>query len=205
MPRLRQVPRAELAPELDATFQMVFGDRDPVAEPGTTMGTPGDWFPVFALVPDVFQAALASLHLGHRPDTISPPELLQLAIVRAGWVRGSQFVYSQHCKVAREVGIADDKIAAIVSWEVSEAFSPIERAVLAYTDALVERGGRVPDPVFDALRAELTDEQILELTYVAATYEMHAAISVALRLEYDDRDEPIVEVPAPGEDQSFRW
>ncbi len=29
-----------------------FGDRDPVAEPGTATGTPGDWWPVFALVPD---------------------------------------------------------------------------------------------------------------------------------------------------------
>lgn len=184
---------------------MVFGDRDPVAEPGTAMGTPGNWFPVFALVPDVFKAALASLHLGHRPDSITPPELLQLAIVRAGWVRGSQFVFSQHCKVAREVGVAEDKVDDIVAWEVSDHFSALERAVLAYTDALVSRGGRVPDSIIAALKTGLSDEQILELTYVAATYEMHAAISVALRLEYDDRDEPIVEIPAPGEDQSFRW
>ena len=205
MPRLRQVPRAEISPELDDTFQMVFGDRDPVDEPGTAMGTPGNWFSVFALVPDVFKAALASLHLGHRPETVAPPELLQLAIVRAGWTRGSQFVYSQHCKVAREVGVAEDKIDAIESWEVSDRFSDLERAVLAYTDGLVLAGGRVPDSVFAALRDGLSDEQILELTYVAATYEMHAANSVALRLEYDDRDDPIVEIPAPGEDQAFRW
>ena len=54
MPRLRQVPRAEAAPSVLPLYQLLFGDRDPVAEPGTATGTPGDWWPVFALVPDVF-------------------------------------------------------------------------------------------------------------------------------------------------------
>jgi alkylhydroperoxidase family enzyme len=49
-----------------------------------------------------------------------------------------------------------------------------------------------------ALREGLDDEQILLLTYVTCLYEMHATISRALRLEYDDRDEPVTEVPAPG-------
>ena len=30
-------------------------------------------------------------------------------------------------------------------------------------------------------------------------YSMHAVITRALRLEYDDRDDPIVEVPAPAD------
>jgi hypothetical protein len=29
-------------------------------------------------------------------------------------------------------------------------------------------------------------------------------MSRALRTEFDDRDDPIVEVPAPGDDQRFR-
>jgi hypothetical protein len=69
--------------------------------------------------------------------------------------------------------------------------------VLAYTDCLVLEGGRVPDPVFEALRIGMSDEEILELTYVTGLYEMHATMSRALRLEYDDVDERVVEVPAP--------
>ena len=30
-------------------------------------------------------------------------------------------------------------------------------------------------------------------------YTMHAVITRALRLEYDDRDDPIVEIPAPAD------
>jgi hypothetical protein len=49
----------------------------------------------------------------------------------------------------------------------------------------------------EALRAFLDDEQILELTYVTSLYAMHAVMTRALRLEYDDRDEPVVEIAAP--------
>jgi hypothetical protein len=58
-------------------------------------------------------------------------------------------------------------------------------------------GGRVPEEIFAALKAHLSDEEILELTYITATYDMHATMSRALRLEYDDVDEPIVEIAAP--------
>ena len=91
----------------------------------------------------------------------------------------------------------EEQIAAIPSWSVATCFSPVERAVLAYTDALVLDGGRVADDLFAELRRHLSDEAILELTYITTMYEMHAVISRALRLEWDDRDEPVVEVAAP--------
>ena len=46
---------------------------------------------------------------------------------------------------------------------------------------------------------ELSDEAIMEFTYITMMYEMHAVISRALRLEWDDRDDPIVEVAAPAD------
>lgn len=54
-----------------------------------------------------------------------------------------------------------------------------------------------PDAVLASLREHLSDEAILELAYITAMYEMHATLSRLLRLEYDDRDDPIVEVAAP--------
>jgi hypothetical protein len=73
----------------------------------------------------------------------------------------------------------------------------VERAVLAYTDAMVLMGGRVADGIFDALKYHLDDEMIVELTYIVAWYDMHAVTSKALRLEFDDVDDRITEVPAP--------
>ncbi len=57
MPRLRQVPRSAAPPEVLAFYNRLFGDRDPVSEPGTATGTPGNWWSVFALVPYIFEHA----------------------------------------------------------------------------------------------------------------------------------------------------
>ncbi len=195
MPRLRQVPRDEASKGIVTfMYDMMFGDKDPVAEPGTATGSPGDWWTVFALVPDILDHAVKGFGVYRSPDRKLDPVLRELGQTRAGWVIGSQFVFSQHCKSCRGLGMSEEMIAAIPAWEVADCFSPIQRAVLAYTDGLCRSGGRVADGVFDALRAELSDEEILELTYITSLYLMHAVMSVALRTEFDDRPEPIVEI-----------
>jgi alkylhydroperoxidase family enzyme len=195
MPRLRQVSRADTDDELTLRmYNQLFGDRDPVAEPGTATGTPGDWWTVFALSPDVLRHAVRGFNLYRSPKRLVSPVLRELGQTRAGWLRGSQFVFSQHCKSCRALGMSDAKISAIPHWSTSDEFADDERVVLAYTDALVESNGRVPDELFARLQSHLSDEQIMELTYVTAMYEMHAIISRALRLEYDDKPEPVVEI-----------
>lgn len=198
MPRLREIPRSEVSdPKVLALYDLLFGDRDPVAQPGTATGTRGDWWTVFAGSPDVLNHAAKGFALYRDPSRKLDPVLRELAQTRAGWTRGSQFVFSQHCKSLRGLGVAEAKIAAVPAWQVSQVFDPRERAVLAYADALVLDGGRVADGVFEALKGFLDDEQILELTYITCLYEMHAVMSRALRLEFDDRPEPVVEVDAP--------
>lgn len=197
MPRLRQVPRSEATePIVIKMYDRLFGERDPVAEPGTATGTAGNWWTVFALSPAILEHAVDGFSLYHARAKIDP-KLRELGQTRAGWARGSQFVFSQHCKACRALGMSEEKIEAIKSWPVSDLFSPVERSVLAYTDALVLDGGRVPDGVFEQLKTHLSDEEILELTYVTCLYEMHATMSRALHLEYDERADPIVEIAAP--------
>ena len=59
MPVLRQVPRSEATADIVLRYyDRLFGDRDPVAEPGTATGSPGDWWTVYALSPDIFQHAV---------------------------------------------------------------------------------------------------------------------------------------------------
>jgi alkylhydroperoxidase family enzyme len=197
MPRLRQVSKRDAHENAQTLYKMLFGDRDPVETPGTATGTPGNWWTVFAGVPDCFDHTVAGFAFYRSKNRKLSPQLRELGQLRAGYARGSRFVFSQHCKAARDVGLDEEKIQAIRAWSVASVYSPIERAVLAYTDCLVLEGGRVPDDVFEALRAELDDTEILEFTYTTCTYDMHATMCRALRLEYDDVDDPITEIPAP--------
>ena len=198
MPRLRQVSRADAPDNVKEMYTALFGDRDPIAEPGTATGTPGNWWTVFALVPDCFDHAVRGFRFYRGDKRHISAKLRELGQTRAGYARGSQFVFSQHCKAMRSLGFSEEQIAAIPSWPAATCFSEIERLVLAYTDCLVLDGGRTPDGLFDALKKHLSDEAILELTYTTCMYEMHATMCRALKLEYDDVDERVKEVPAPG-------
>jgi alkylhydroperoxidase family enzyme len=199
VPRLRQVPRSEATtPIVTTMYDFLFEGRDPVAQPGTFTGAPGDWWTVFALVPDILEHAVRGFGLYQSPRRTLDPVLRELGQCRAGWAAGSQFVFSQHCKSMRDLGISDEKIAAVPHWQVASCFDEVERAVLAYTDCLVYDHGRVPDGLFAELHRHLGDEEVLQLTYITALYLQHAVMSRALRTEFDDRDEPVTEVPGPA-------
>ena len=198
MPRLREIPKAEVTSEtIQRYYKALFDDRDPVAEPGTATGTRGDWWTVFANSEDIFDHAVRGFGI-YRGKRKLDPVLRELGQTRVGWAKGSQFVFSQHCKSLRGLGVSEEKIAAVPSWQVASCFDDKERAVLAYADCLALAGGRTPDAVFAKLKSFLSDEEILELTYITALYEMHAIMCRALRLEYDDVPERIVEVAAPS-------
>ena len=124
MPRLRQVPRAEAPPDVQQVYDMLFGGRDPVAEPGTATGTPGNWWTVFALVPDCFRHAVAGFGFYRSKARKLDPKLRELGQMRAGFVCESQFVFSQHCKAARDVGLSEEKIAAVPAWATADVFTP---------------------------------------------------------------------------------
>lgn len=197
MPRLRQVSRNDAPEHIQRMYEFLFGERDPVEEPGTDTGTPGNWWTVFALVPDCFDHAVAGFRFYRSPRRELDPRLRELGQTRAGYARGSQFVFSQHCKSMRDLGFTEDQIDAVAHWQAADCFDELERLVLAYADCLVLDGGRTPDGLFNALKAHLSDQEILELTYVTCMYEMHATMCRALHLEFDDEPERVVEVSAP--------
>ena len=73
MPRLRQVPRAE-APDgiVPVMYDFIFGDRDPVAEPGLPNGTTGDWWTVVARSPELLAHCVKGFQFYRSPDRELP-------------------------------------------------------------------------------------------------------------------------------------
>jgi alkylhydroperoxidase family enzyme len=195
MPRLKQIGRADARADVVAMYDRVFGaDRDPVQQPGTATGTPGNWWTVHANVPDILRAFQA-FDMG--ANTALPAREREIAIVRTGFLRESQFVFSQHCKAARASGVTQAQLDAIPHWQIADVFDAKQRLVLAYTDALVLQNGRVSGAVVQGLEDAFGDEGVLILGYAVLTYSLHATSCRALRLEYDDIEERVVEVPAP--------
>ena len=61
-------------------------------------------------------------------------------------------------------------------------FNARERAALAYADAMT-RDVAVPDDVFAALRTHFNERQIVELTVLIGTYNMHTRVFTALQID----------------------
>jgi AhpD family alkylhydroperoxidase len=196
--RVRQVSLAEAAPEVRKLYQLVFGDRDPVVQPGTATGTPGDYWTTLSLVPDILKMSADALFALLQPGRKLEPRYRELAILRAAIVGDCKFEFSQHLKLARTVGIPEEKLHAIKGWTTSDKFSEAERAAMAATDELIGRN-LVEDATFEALKRHFSDEQIVELFFVIATYRMHGLMVRALHLEFDnDTTARMEEVPGPA-------
>jgi alkylhydroperoxidase family enzyme len=109
--------------------------------------------------------------------------LREMVIIRIGYLARARYVVGQHVpKLALAEGLSLLECEALKDWHDSNLFSPRDRAVLAYTDAMT-RDIEVPDAVFEPLREYFDDRQLVELTVLIGTYAMHVRVFEALKLD----------------------
>jgi alkylhydroperoxidase family enzyme len=96
-------------------------------------------------------------------------------------------VLAQHVPTyALQEGLTLEQCDALADWQSSPLFDDRQRAILAYTDAMT-RDVQVPDAIFDALRPHFTEQQIVELTVLIGTYNMHGRVLQALDIPLEIR------------------
>jgi 4-carboxymuconolactone decarboxylase len=118
-----------------------------------------------------------------RWDTGLDGRLREMVIIRIGYLARARYVVGQHVpKLALAEGLSVAECEALKDWQDSNLFSPRDRAVLAYTDAMT-RDIEVPDSVFEPLREYFEDRQLVELTVLIGTYAMHVRVFEALKLD----------------------
>jgi alkylhydroperoxidase family enzyme len=80
-------------------------------------------------------------------------------------------------------GIPEEKFARLAEYATDPVFTPLERLVLSYADAMTITGQDSTDEMFAALRAHFSDEDIIELTTHVAFENMRSRFNHALRIE----------------------
>ena len=100
------------------------------------------------------------------------PTLRELAILRVGRLSRAAYEVFQHERIAREAGVADEKIAALRDATIeAAAFSDHDKAVLRFTDDVV-RNVRASDRHLKAVQAFLSPGALVELTLTIGYYMM---------------------------------
>jgi alkylhydroperoxidase family enzyme len=109
--------------------------------------------------------------------------LREIVIVRVGYLNRTTYVVKQHVpQLTAPEGLSQEECDSLADWRNVKFFTERERIALAYADAMT-REIAVPDDVFNALRSHFNERQIVELTVLIGTYNMHTRVFMALQID----------------------
>lgn len=112
-------------------------------------------------------------------------DVREMVIMRIAHLNGAPYEAEQHAPIALKEGMSQAQLDALPDWRPSEHFSPMQRAVLAYTDAMT-KDIHVSDAVFAEVRDHFDETGIVELTATIAAYNMVSRFLEALQIHSTD-------------------
>ena len=109
------------------------------------------------------------------------PGLLHLVELRASQMNGCVYCMDMHATEALEGGESQRRLNVLAGWRESTAFTPRERAALAWTEALTEFGRhQAGDALYQATRAHFSEQELVDLTYAIALINAWNRLGVGL-------------------------
>lgn len=134
----------------------------------------------YAQSPDLFKKYV-EFGMQLQSGAIESP-ILHLVEIRASQMNGCGFCLDMHVKQAKIHGERELRLHHLVIWRESTLFSPRERAVLAWTEAVTTLGPEgVPDAVFQSLREQFSEAEISDLTLMVIAINGWNRLSVSFR------------------------
>jgi AhpD family alkylhydroperoxidase len=112
-------------------------------------------------------------------DTLDP-SLASFATMAAAAAIGCSFCLDLHYFMAHNHGLDEAKAREVPRWRESEVFTPVERRVMEYAEAMCETPVAVTDELSDALLADLGPAALLELSARVGLMNATARSNIAL-------------------------
>ena len=123
--------------------------------------------------------------------------LATLAAMAAAAEVGCGFCLDLHYFMAKDRGLDEAKARAVPVWRESAAFTPTERRVLEYAAAMCRTPLTVTDELVTALREDLGDAAVVELTARVGFMNASARGNVALGIPSEHYAEACGMPPLP--------
>jgi len=108
--------------------------------------------------------------------------IANLVDIRASQMNGCAFCVDMHVKQATIEGERALRLHHVAIWRESDLFSARERAALEWTEALtqIDKEG-VSDSLYDRVRAQFSEEELVELTFRVNAINGWNRMNVAFR------------------------
>jgi AhpD family alkylhydroperoxidase len=108
------------------------------------------------------------------------PNLASFAAMAAAGAIGCSFCLDLHYFLTHNRGLDEAKAREVPRWRESTAFTPLERRVMEYAEAMSQTPLAVTDEMSAALLSELGAPALLELTARIGAMNLNARSNVAL-------------------------
>lgn len=106
-----------------------------------------------------------------------------LVDLRASQLNGCAFCVDMHVKEATMHGERPLRLHHVAIWRESQLFSPRERAALAWTEILTQIPAQgVPDELYERVRAQFSEKEVSDLTFLVMSINAWNRVNVALRV-----------------------
>lgn len=131
--------------------------------------------------PELFKKLLAfSMALNESSIELSTRHLVD---IRASQINGCAFCVDMHVKEATMHGERPLRLHHVAIWRESTLFSARERAALEWTEVLTRIPAEgVPDDVYERVRAELSEKELSDLTFLVMSINAWNRVSVGFRV-----------------------
>jgi alkylhydroperoxidase family enzyme len=112
--------------------------------------------------------------------------LRELAIMRIGWVTGSEYEWTQHWRVATTAGVPPEDILAVRDWKNASRLTAADRAVLTATDEMLAHG-KITDATWAACKKHVpTAAEQVEMVVCIANWTMFSMLLRTLEIPIED-------------------
>lgn len=107
-----------------------------------------------------------------------------LVDIRASQLNGCAFCVDMHVKAATMHHERALRLHHIAVWRESTLFTARERAALAWTEILTQIPAHgVPDDIFNRVRAEFSETEVSDLTFLIMSINAWNRVNVAFQIE----------------------
>ena len=119
-----------------------------------------------------------------QPDEIDA-KLKERIILRVSGINCSAYCSHAHRQISAKMGFSEEEIDEMDN-PATANIDESEKAALRYAEALTVNPGSIPDDMFEDLKKYFSESQIVEITAVAALYNMINRFNEALKLDPEE-------------------
>ncbi len=112
--------------------------------------------------------------------------LRELIIMRIGWATGSVYEWTQHWRIARQLGVEESDLLALRDWQKHTHWSDADRAILRATDETLENGAISGETWTECAKHLHSDAEQLELVCAIGAWRMISQILKSLEVPLED-------------------